>query len=610
MRGLPLFLAAWVAFAAHAAPGYSVWGTFKYAPGFDHFDYVNPDAPKGGELRMVSGLRVSTFDKYNPFILKGQEPAYESDLLFEGLLTGSMDEVGVGYGLLADDVQVAPDGMSVTFHLRKEARFHNGDPVLAEDVKYSFDTLNSKYASPIISGQLVEVAGCDVVDDYTVRYRFKRKDRLLPLTVGGLPVFSRKWGAVDGKPKRFDQIVNDIPIATGPYRIGPVVYGRDVTYVRDPNYWARDLPVRRGMNNFDRITVKIYRDNTARLEALKAGEFDLMEFFSAGDWTRRLNGKRIDEGDLVKSPFMHRRPDGFPGFVLNLRRPKFQDRRVREALDLALDYQWMNRMLFRGAYTRVNGVFGNTDCEAKGTPPAEEVKLMAPFRAILPPEVFGPMKVQPTTDPPHSLRQNLLQARSLLAQAGWTYRNGALRNAGGEPFVLEFLDAGGNAATTVAAWQRALEKLGITLTVREVDFALYQERTDAFDFDVVFIAYSGTHLPGQDYIDYFGSKSAAASGSNNYGGVKSPAIDALLTALTGAENRDDWLAACRALDRVIAHETYMVPGWTTRVSRVAYSQWKLERPAVVPPYPPESLSYLTWPMTTWWARMPPITKKQ
>ena len=610
MRGLPLFVAACAAIAAHAAPGYSVWGTFKYPPDFDHFGYVNPNAPKGGELRMVSGLRVSTFDKYNPYTLKGREPAYESDLLFESLLTGSMDEVGVAYGLLADDVTVAPDGLSVTFHLRKQARFTNGDPVLAEDVKYSFDTLNSKYASPIISGQLVDVAGCDVVDPLTVRYRFKRKDRMLPLTVGGLPVFSRKWGEENGKPKRFDRIITDIPIATGPYRIGPVVFGKDVTYVRDPNYWARELPVRRGMNNFDRITVKIYRDQTAQLEALKAGEFDLMEFFSAGDWNRRLNGKRIDDGDLVKSPFMHRRPDGFQSFVLNLRRPKFQDVRVRKALDLALDYQWMNRMLFRGAYTRVNGIFGNTDCEAKGEPSPAEARLMAPFRDILPASTFGPMTVQPNTDPPGSLRQNLLKARDLLAQAGWTYRDGALRNAKGEPFVFEFLDSGGNAATTVAPWQRALEKLGITMSVRQVDFAVYQERIDALDFDMISIAYTGTHLPGQDYIDLFGSKAADASGSNNYGGIKSPAVDALLTALTGAEKRDDWLAACRALDRVIAHEYYFVPEWTTRASRVAYSPWKLERPAVVPPYPPDALSYLTWPMTVWWARMPPITKKK
>src|SRR3569832_1019271 len=260
MRGLPFLLAAFVACSAFAAPGYSVWGTFKYPPGFDHFDYVNPDAPKGGELRMVSGLRVSTFDKYNPFTLKGQEPAYETDMLFEGLLTGSMDEVGVAYGLLAEDVEVAPDGLSVTFRLRREARFHNGDPVLAADVKYSFDTLNSKFASPIISGQLVDVAGCDVVDEYTVRYRFKRKDRMLPLTVGGLPVFSRKWGAVNGQPKQFAQIITDIPIATGPYRIGPVVFGKDVTYVRDPIYWGRNLAVRRGQDNFDRIVIKIYRD--------------------------------------------------------------------------------------------------------------------------------------------------------------------------------------------------------------------------------------------------------------------------------------------------------------------------------------------------------------
>src|SRR4051812_42907545 len=473
MRALATLFAALMACAAHAAPGYAVWGTFKYGPGFKHFDYVNPNAPKGGELRMVSGLRVTSFDKYNPFTLKGREPAYAANMLFETLLTDSYDEVGVAYGLLAEDVEVAPDGMSVTFRLRKEARFHNGDPVLASDVKYSFDTLNSKYASPIISGQLVDVAGCDVIDDRTVRFRFKRKDRLLPLTVGGLAVFSPKWGMVNGKTKRFDEIINDIPIGTGPYKIGPVVFGKDITYVRDPNYWGRDLPVRRGMANFDRIVVKIYRDQTAQLEALKAGEFDLMEFFSAGQWARRVNGKRIDEGDLVKKEFLHRRPDGFQSYVMNLRRAKFQDRRVRMALGLAIDYEWMNRMLFRGAYTRIKGIFGNTDCEANGVPDAKQAALMEPFRNSLPPETFGPMAVPPRTDGEHSLRDNLRKARDLLQQAGWTFRDGALRNAKGEPFTIEFLDtSGGGSKTTTAQWQQALAKLGIEMRIREVDFAL------------------------------------------------------------------------------------------------------------------------------------------
>ena len=265
-----------------AAYAYALWGDLKYPPGFAQFDYVNPAAPKGGELRLVSNLRVSTFDKYNPFTIKGNAPAYLSDMMFESLLIGSLDETASGYGLLAEDVTVAADGLSATFTLRKEARFHNGDVVLAEDVKHSLDTLLGPYTSPAYKTVLEEVAGIEVVNERTVRYLFKRPNRELPLTVGGLPVFSRKWGMEGGKPKRFDEVVMDIPIGSGPYKIGPVRFGKDNTYVRDPNYWGKDLNVRRGSVNFDRVLVKIYKDSTARLEALKAGEFDLMRFFFGG----------------------------------------------------------------------------------------------------------------------------------------------------------------------------------------------------------------------------------------------------------------------------------------------------------------------------------------
>lgn len=604
---LRLLVLLWLAAPlAWAAPGYAVWGTFKYPPGFSHFEYVNPEAPKGGDLRLVAGSRISTFDKYNPFTLKGTAPSFLGDLLFEGLLTGSMDEIGVAYGLLAQDVEVAPDLLSATFRLRPEARFHNGDPVLAADVKHSYETLISKYAAPGYATLLANVEGAEVLDERTVRYRFRKRDRQSPLVVGGLPVFSRKWGA--GKP--FDQVVTDIPIATGPYKIGPVRFGKDITYVRDPGYWGRNLPVRRGMNNFDRITVKIYRDSTAQLEALKAGEFDLMLFFSAGDWTRRLNGPRIEKGELIKSPFRHRQPDGFYSYVLNNRLEKFQDRRVRMALELAMDYEWMNRQLFRNSYKRVKGIFGNTDCEANGLPSPEEVALLEPFRPQLPADVFGTMAVPPRTDPPNSLRANLLKARALLKEAGWELRDGALRNAKGEPLVVELLDTTeSRSVTTLAAWKRALEKIGIELRFRTVDFALYQERLDSFQFEMIGISFPGTHFPGAEYADLFGSKAADTNGSGNFAGVKNPAVDALIAGITGADNRGEFLAACRALDRVIAHGHSMVPAWTSSEQRVAYSRWKLERPAVVPPHPPEGVAYMDWPMTTWWARMPPITSK-
>jgi microcin C transport system substrate-binding protein len=610
MRGLLLFLATLLSTSCWAGPGYAVWGAFKYAPGFSHFGYVNPQAPKGGELRLVAGSRISTFDKYNPFTLKGTAPSFLGDLLFESLLTGSMDEIGVGYGLLAEDVEVAADGLSATFRIRPEARFHNGDPVLAADVRHSYETLVSKYAAPSYASLLADVVGCDVLDERSVRYRFKRRDRQLPLVVGGLPVFSAKWGVEGGKAKPFDQVVTDVPIASGPYRIGPVRYGKDITYVRDPGYWGRNLAVRRGMNNFDRITVKIYRDNTAQLEALKAGEFDLMQFYSAGDWARRLTGPRIDRGELIKQPFNHRSPDGFYSYLLNTRLPKFQDRRVRMALELAMDYEWMNRQLFRGSYKRVKGIFGNTDCEANGLPSPQEVALMEPFRSQLPADTFGPMAVPPRTDDNNSLRANLRRAQALLKEAGYTLRDGALRNDRGEALTVELLDSTeARAATTLAAWQRALEKLGIALKIRAVDFALYQERLDSFSFEMIGISFPGTHFPGADYADLFGSKAAGTPGSMNFAGIKNPAVDALIADITAAENRDEFLAACRALDRVVAHGHYMVPAWTSKETRIAYNAWKLERPAVVPPYPPEGVAYMDWPMTVWWARMPPITSR-
>ncbi|MDP4622045.1 MAG: ABC transporter substrate-binding protein, partial [Hydrogenophaga sp.] len=309
-------LTLWVSFglgtSVWAAHGYALWGELKYPANFTHFDYVNPQAPKGGELRLVSNLRVSTFDKYNPFTLRGSAPAYLSNLMFESLLSGALDESGSAYGLLARDVQAAPDGLSVTFVIHPEARFHNGQPVLAEDVRHSFDTLMGPHTSPAYKTVLADVAGLDVLGERTVRFRFKKPNRELPLTVGGLPIFSRAWGnSTDpktGQRKSFDQVVMDTPIGSGPYTIGPVSFGKDITYVRDPKHWARDLPSRKGTANFDRIVVKIYRDNTAKLEALKAGEFDLMRFFSAGDWARRVNGKRFDSGELVKGEFTHRLP--------------------------------------------------------------------------------------------------------------------------------------------------------------------------------------------------------------------------------------------------------------------------------------------------------------
>lgn len=603
-RRLCLILPAWLMLSmpVWAAHGYAIWGELKYPAGFTHFDYVNPQAPKGGELRLVSNLRTSTFDKYNPFTLRGSAPAYLTNLMFDSLLTGALDENGAGYGLLAEDVQAAPDGLSVTFRLRSTARFHNGDPVLAADVKHSFDTLMGPHTSPVYKTILAEVAGLDVLDERTVRYRFRKPNRELPLTVGGLPVFSRQWGnQIDpktGQRKTFDQVVTDIPIGSGPYRIGPVNFGRDITYVRDPAYWARDLPVRRGTANFDRITVKIYKDNTARLEALKAGEFDLMRFFSAGDWARRVTGKRFDSGELVKGEFQHRLPTGFQSYVLNTRRPPLDDIRVRLALGLALDYEWMNRQMFYGAYQRVRGLFGNTDCSAQGMPSPAELALLEPWRGQLPAAVFGPAYVPPRTDGDQSLRQNLRQAQALLREAGWTVRDGALRNAQGKPLVLEYLDSAEVGARVVAPWTRNLEKLGVQLRFRPVDFALYQQRLRTFDYDIISLAYGGTSTPGAEYADLFGSQAARTEDSGNHTGLANPAVDAIIERMTAASDRASFTAACRALDRAVSHSHVLIPQWSATTHRMAYNAWRLARPEGMPPY----ASGEVWAIDTWWAR--------
>jgi microcin C transport system substrate-binding protein len=598
MRLLASLLLFVLSFPAWAAHGYSLWGDLQYPAGFQHFSYVNPKAPKGGELRLVSNQRTSTFDKYNPFTVKGSAPAYLSTLLFDSLLSGALDETAAAYGLLAQDVQVAADGLSATFVLRDAARFHNGDPVLALDVKHSFDTLNSTLAAPGYRTALEDVAGADVLGLRTIRFRFKRPNRELPLTVGGLPVFSHQWGRVAGVAKPFDQVVMDIPIGSGPYTIGPVNFGKDISYVRDPKYWAKDLPVRVGSANFDRITVKIYKDNTARLEALKAGEFDLMRFFSAGDWARRVNGKKFDSGELVKGELTHRLPTGFQSYVLNTRRAPLNDVRVRQALGLAIDFEWMNRQMFYGAYQRVQGLFGNTQCQAQGEPDASEKLLMEPLKAHIPQAAWATMVQAPRTDGDNSLRNNLRQAQALLKEAGWTYRDGALRNAQGKPLVLEYLDSNEAGARVVTPWARNLEKIGVTLVFRPVDFALYQQRLQKFEFDITSMAYQGTHNPGQEFADLFGSKAADTEDSGNHTGIKNPAVDALVVKMTGAKTKAELVSACKALDRVIGHNYLLLPQWSAATHRLAYNAWKLQKPPQMPPYAQGE----TWAMDTWWAQ--------
>jgi microcin C transport system substrate-binding protein len=492
----------------------------------------------------------------------------------------------------------------VTFHLNPKARFHNGKPVQAADVLHSYNTLIGPDCSPAYKTLLAGVKAAVVLDAQRIRFELAAPDRQLPLLLGGLPIFSRDWGR--GKP--FAQVVLDTPIGSGPYRIGNTVFGRDITYVRDKNYWGSGLNVRQGSYNFDRVSVKIYQDQTARLEALKAGEFDLMRFFSARDWARQTTGKRFSSGQLRKVEFAHQLPTGFQSTVFNTRRPLLQDIRVRQALSLAMDFEWMQRQLFYGAYSRVQGIFGHTDCQASGLqntgqpypPPSDaELALLAPYRAQLPASVFGTGYVAPRTDTAAGLRGNLRQAQALLHEAGW--RLGAdniLRNAQGQKLALEYLDSGEAGSRTVTPWARNLAKLGVVLTIRPTDFALYQQRLQKFDFDLTTIAYGGSPNPGQEYAEIFGSKAADTPDSGNYAGVKNPAVDALVQRMVAAQSKAELLPACRALDRVVAHSQYLLPQWAATTHRMVYNASRLSLPATMPPYAQGE----DWAISTWWAK--------
>jgi len=598
MRTFLLYLGMLLSPSVWAAHAYAQFGDIKYPEGFSHFSYVNPIAPKGGEIVMVSPSRASSFDKYNPFTLKGTAPPGLGSLMLETLLTGNSDEPTTAYGLLAEDVSVAKDKLSVTFRLNPLARFHNGDPVLALDVKYSFDRITSKEAAPQFRTYFSEVASVVVVSEREIRFNFKRANAELPLIVGSMSVFSHKWGA----DKPLDKIITDVPIGSGPYKLGQVDFGKDIQYVRDNHYWAKNLNVRKGMFNFDRISYRIYKDTTAQFEGFKAGEFDYIQAFVAREWARGYKGKLFDNGTLIKKELQHGNAGDFQGFMFNTRLPKFKDARVRQAIGLAMDYEWMNRQLFYQAYTRVRGYFVGSDFEAKDLPDTDELNLLEPMRDKLDPAIFTqavPLPPVTSLDPAsgHTLRDHLRLARDLLTQAGWTYRDGALRNAKGEAFTIEFLDNSGSMGRVVTPYAKNLEKLGFKVVYKVVDFAVLQKRMDVFDFELISNRIGGSEAPGTELLERFGSKSADTEGSSNIIGVKDPAVDALLDKVVAAQTRGQLVAACKALDRVLRHGHYSVPHWYGSVHRVSWRAGRFEQPNITPRfYQPES-----WIQSTWWA---------
>jgi len=583
--GLPLVTAA----PLWAAHGVSIDGTLKYPAGFDHFDYTSPQAQKGGQL-VLHGL--GSFDKMNPYTLKGSSPDGLEMLVFETLATPSLDEPFAAYGLLAKDIEVAADKLSVTYTLNEQAKFSDNTPVTPEDVKFSLDTLKSTAAHPFYQAYFQDISRAEVLDAHRVRFHFARRNRELHMIASQMPVFAKAFYSAHP----FGEVSLTPPLGSGPYVVAEVNPGKSITYRRNPNYWGADLNVRQGMFNYDRIVFKYYKDQIVSVEAFKAHEFDLMDVNIAKQWARDLTGPKFDDGRIVKALLPHHNNAGMQGFVMNIRHPLFQDRRVREALGLAFDFEWTNTTLFFDQYSRCNSYFSNSPLAAAGIPKGLELDYLTPFKGQIPPEVFTTPLNPPTATPPHSLRANLREAMKLLREAGWAIKNGKLVNDQGHPFSFEIMLVSPSFERVFAPYVQNLAKLGITATYRTIDPTLYMRRLNSFDFDMTVTVFGQSQSPGNEQRDYWHSSSADREGSRNLIGIKDPAVDALVDKIIYAEKQEEITAACHALDRVLWHNHFVVPNWYVAKHRVAY--WNIfTRPRTLPLYYSPLQALMTWWIT-------------
>ena len=547
----------------------------KYPVDFKHFDYVNPDAPKGGTFRQNG---FGGFDSLNPYISKGV-PAADVNMIYDTLARASLDEPFTEYGLVAGQIEKAPDNSWVRFYLRPEARFHDGHPIHAEDVVFSFDTL-MKSGSPLYRGYYADVADVIAEDPHRVLFKFKHNNnRELPLILGQLAVLPKHyWEGRD-----FTKSGLDIPLGSGPYKVADVQAGRSIRLERVKDYWAKDLPMNRGMFNFDALQTEYYRDNTVALEAMKAGQFDYWFETSAKNWATAYDIPAVREQRLIREEIPNGNPTGMQGFVFNLRKPLFQDRRVREALAVLLDFEWTNKQLFNGAYTRTDSYFENSDMGASGLPSPAELKILEPWRGKIPDEVFTTPFSNPVTDASGVIRDQQRRAYKLLQEAGWRIQNDKMVDAQGKPVTVEFLLAQPEFERVLLPYKRNLADLGIELVIRRVDVSQYITRVRSRDFDMIVGGFSQSNSPGNEQREYWSSSSADKPGSRNYMGLRDPAIDSLVEGLINASSRQDLIDHTRALDRVLLWGNYVIPNWHIKTWRVAY--WNtLGHPSVTPKY--------------------------
>jgi microcin C transport system substrate-binding protein len=575
VAALLAMLPAIPASAADGAHGIAVGTELKYANGFAHFDYVNPKAPKGGRIVLSA---IGSFDKLNPFSLKGRDPLLLAGLVFESLTVGSLDEPISAYGLLAESLSVAPDGLSITYRLNSKARFADGRPVTAEDVVFSFDVLRSEAATPFYRYYYHDIAQVEAVDRLTARVRFAKLNPELALISGQMPILPKHFFG----GKDFAEDFNTSVLGSGPYVVRSYDFGKSILYERNKNYWGRDLNVNVGRFNFDEILVKYYRDDVVRLEGLKAGEFDFLDVNSSKQWAVDVAGDKWGKGWIVKETLAHQNTAGMQGFAFNLRQPLFRDRRVRRALSLAFDFEWSNATLFYGQYTANDSYFDNSELAAEGLPSPAELALLTPLKDQLPPEVFTvPMG---GNSEPRDMRERLREAVRLLREAGWEMRDGLLtEKATGRPMRFTVTLVQPAFQRIVEPYGANLRKLGVEADMKVVDDSIYERLVRMKDFDMIVESFGQSQSPGNEQRDFWHSSSAEVEGSRNTIGIANPAVDALVESVIQAPTREQLLTATHALDRALWHGHYMVPHWYISHHRITY--WnKFSYPKKLPLY--------------------------
>ncbi|MEA2862699.1 MAG: microcin transport system substrate-binding protein [Bradyrhizobium sp.] len=580
---VPLLRPATAADAGADIHGISVFGDLKYPADFHHFDYVNPAAPKGGTFSLIPSVRAynqsyQTFNSLNAYILKG-DGAQGMDMTFAPLMLRAGDEPDAMYGLVAKSVQISPDKLSYRFTLRPAARFHDGSKLTAHDAAFSLTTLKTK-GHPLILQQMRDMVKAEALDDASLVVTFaEKRARAVPLYVAGLPIFSKAYYAT----RPFDESTFDIPLGSGPYRVGKFEVNRYIEFERVRDWWAADLPAARGSYNFDIVRYEFYRDRDVAFEGFTAKSYLYREEFTARVWATRYDFPAVKDGRVKRETLPDETPSGAQGWFINTRREKFRDPRVREALIQAFDFEWTNKSIMYGAYARTHSPFQNSDMMASGPPSPEELALLEPFRGQVPDEVFGPPFVPPVSDGSGQDRTLLRKASQLLQEAGLAIKDGKRLLPNGETFRIEFLADEPSLQPHHAPYIKNLGTLGIEASLRVVDPVQYRARVEDFDFDMTIERFSMSATPGDAMRPFFSSQAAATKGSYNLAGIANPAIDALIDKIIGVNSRADLTVACRAFDRVFRAGRYWVPQWYQTSHRVAY--WDVfAHPAKPPRY--------------------------